>query len=62
MVVLPNVYLSDIKVVLDWYKAYREGCIPAELTEKFENVQARMEKDLYERLKGLTKMPSCFEN
>ena len=62
MVVLPNVYLSDIKVVLDWYKAYREGCIPVELTEKFENVQARMEKDLYERLKGLTKMPSCFEN
>ena len=56
MITLENIYTSDIQDVLDWYKAYRNGCIPATLNEKFENVLARFETDLHNISLGKAKI------
>lgn len=52
MVTLNNIYSSDIKTALDWYKAYKAGCIPASLSEDIDNIMSRVELDLHEMLLG----------
>lgn len=52
MVTLPNLYTSDMKDVMDWFKARKEGCIPSSLDKRVENALQRLEKDLHDISKG----------
>ena len=52
MVVLPNLYTSDMKDMLDWWNAHKAGCIPATLSTRVENIMERLDRDLHDIARG----------
>lgn len=53
MVALPNIYSSDIKALLDWWKEIKD--IESVYQEDIWNLMERLEKDLHDIQRGHVK-------
>lgn len=53
MVALPNIYSSDIKALLDWWKEVKD--IESVYQENIWNLMERLEKDLHDIQRGHVK-------
>lgn len=56
MVALPNIYSSDIKALLDWWKEVKN--IESVYQEDIWNLMERLDKDLHDLVTGTVKRSS----